>query len=76
MADTARWAHRNKYSTGKTTARGDVSVCSAAVLRDFRVLRFVFAEILSKLCDAETADKIRGARSLQVASEDLQFCRN
>ena len=57
-------------------ACGDVSVCSAAVLRDFRVLGFVFAEILSKLYDAETADKIRRSRRLQVASEDLQSCRN
>jgi len=51
-------------------------VCSAAVLHDFRVLRFVFAEIVSKLYDAETADKIRRLRRLQVASEDLRSCRN
>ncbi len=40
------------------------------VLRDFRVLKFVFAEILSKLYDAETAEKIRRVRVFNFAETE------
>jgi hypothetical protein len=57
----------------KTTLAAMSGVCSAAVLRDFRVLRFVLAEILAKLYDAETADNVRRSRRLQVVSEELDL---